>query len=277
MMLDGQVALVTGCGRAKGIGRGVALALARAGADVAVTDVAPTGAPSPGEGPAGGTSSEGLDRLVAEIADCGRRAMGVLGDVSVKHDVDRLVREVAEHFGRIDILVNNAAAPFGAERVWTWEVPEEEFDRVMGVNAKGVFLMSSAVIRHMLARGGPGRIINIVSGAGKKGMPRRAMYSASKHAAVGLTQSMAMELAPRGVTVNAVCPGATDTTRRQAAVEAKAASGEPPKSYGGASTPPVGRIGTPDDVANAVVFLASPASSYITGQSLMVNGGTIML
>ena len=125
-MLDGRVALVTGCGRAKGIGRGVALALARAGADVAVTDVAPTGAPSPGEGPAGGTSSEGLDRLVAEIADCGRRAMGVLGDVSVKHDVDRLVEAVAEHFGRIDILVNNAAAPFGAERVWTWEVPEEE-------------------------------------------------------------------------------------------------------------------------------------------------------
>ena len=232
-MLDGQVALVTGCGRAKGIGRGVALALARAGADVAVTDVAPTGAPSGGEGPAGGTSSEGLDRLVAEIADSGRRAMGVLGDVSVKHDVDRLVQAVVEHFGRIDILVNNAAAPFGAERVWTWEVPEEEFDRVMGVNAKGVFLMSSAVIRHMLARGGPGRIINIVSGAGKKGMPRRAMYSASKHAVVGLTQSMAMELAPRGVTVNAVCPGATDTTRRQAAVEAKAASGEPPKSYGG--------------------------------------------
>ena len=217
-MLDGQVALVTGCGRAKGIGRGVALALARAGADVAVTDVAPTGAPSPGKAPAagtsseglaGGTPSEGLDRLVVEIAGSGRRARGVLGDVSVKLDVDRLVEEVVEHFGRIDILVNNAAAPFGAERVWTWEVPEEEFDRVMGVNAKGVFLTSSAVIRHMLARGGPGRIINIVSGAGKKGMPRRALYSASKHAVVGLTQSMAMELAPRGVTVNAVCPGGT--------------------------------------------------------------------
>lgn len=278
--LAGQVALVTGCGRQKGMGHGIAIALAAAGADVAVTDIESTGARHAHEEASDGLARNdewrGLESLVDEIVALDRRGLALVGDVSASADAERMVDGVIDGLGRIDILVNNAAAPFGAERTWTWEVPEDEFDRVMRINAKGVFLMSGAVIRHLLQRESPGRIINISSGAGKKGMPRRAAYSASKHAVIGLTQAMAMELASRGITVNAICPGATDTTRRQAAVDARAASGESPKSYVGSSFPPVGRIGTPGDIANAVLFLASPASSYITGQSLNVNGGSLM-
>ena len=278
LSLDGHVALVTGCGRRKGIGHGIAVALASAGADVAVADIALAGTRNADEvgDPERDAGWGGLTSVVDEIEALGRRGLAVVGDVSAAVDVERIVSEVVEGLGKIDVLVNNAAAPFGGERTWTWEVAEAEFARVIRINVMGAFLMSSAATRHLLAREAPGRIVNISSGAGKKGMPRRAAYSASKHAVIGLTQSMAMELAPRGITVNAVCPGATDTTRRQAAVDARASAGEAPKSYVGGSLPPVGRIGTPSDIANAVAFLASPASSYITGQAINVNGGSLM-
>jgi NAD(P)-dependent dehydrogenase (short-subunit alcohol dehydrogenase family) len=278
--LDGQIALITGCGRLKGLGRGMALAFARAGADLAITDVAPDGTRNVGEF---GIDEErvgwrGLPSLTEEIEGLGRRALPLLGDVSQKADADRMVRETLDRYGRIDVLVNNAGAPHGDDRKFIWEVPEEAFDLVMAVNAKGNYLMSVAVIRHMLERGGGGRIISIASVAGKVGMVKRAAYCASKFAIVGLVQSMAQELAPHGVTVNAICPGSMDTARNQSSRSREAAnpaqhSARVQQLIGAA---PVGRIGTASDIANLAVFLADPASEFITGQAINVDGGYIM-
>lgn len=272
-LLDGKTALITGCGRLKGLGRGITQALAAEGAAVAVTDVAPGGVRNKAEGddPEAEVGWRGLDSLIEEITDGGGRAFGVVGDVGVKDDAERMVGEVLDHFGRIDILVNNAGAPHGADRTWMWEVPEEAFDAVIRVNTKGPFLMGAAVARHMVQRDGTGRIINIASDAGKFGFPKRAAYCASKFAVIGLTQTMALELAPHGVTVNAICPGRMNTSR-MSSTALKVAAGE----EGGKPDEPVGRIGEPSDIGNAVVFLSSPASDYVTGQSLAVNGGLLM-
>jgi NAD(P)-dependent dehydrogenase (short-subunit alcohol dehydrogenase family) len=274
-VLDGQVAAITGCGRLKGLGRSIALSLANQGADIAVGDLVPGGSRNlldsgDAEAEAGW---KGLPSLVDEIAALGRRALPLVGDVSSSIDVDRMVGETLTHFGRIDILVNNAGAPHGRDRDWTWNVPEEAFDLVMRINTKGVFLMSAAVARHMLQRGGTGRIVNISSNAGRVGMPKRGAYCASKFAVIGLTQVMAAELAPHGVTVNAICPGWIDTPRF-ASTTAKAAKGEDVVNPSAGT--PVGRIGTPEDVAAAVAYLVSPAASYVTGQSLGVDGGVLM-
>lgn len=279
-MLDGQVALITGAGRVNGQGRAVAKALGTEGAAIAVTDLTLTGTRNQGE--IGRyeerTGWQGLPSLVAELEDLGIKAMAVTGDVSRKADADRMVAEVLTRFGRIDILHNNAGAPQGGDRNLLWEVPEEWFDRVMAVNVKGVFLMSQAVVRHMLERGGGGRIINTSSVAGKVGLKRTGPYSASKFAVIGLTQALALEVAPYGITVNAICPGIIDTSRTDAGYvkqvpieELKAV-----KDARAAKVVPVGRIGQPDDIANAIRFLCSPASSYITGQSINVDGGWVM-
>jgi NAD(P)-dependent dehydrogenase (short-subunit alcohol dehydrogenase family) len=270
--LSGLAALVTGCGRARGIGRAIALTLAAAGADVAVTDVAPSGVRNAGEpGPAG---TDGLAALADQIKQLGGRAIALTGDAADVADVEAVVATAVAELGRVDILVNNAGAPHGGDRAPSWLVPEPAYDEVMRVNAKGVFLMSGAVIRHLLQRGAPGRIVNIASVAGKVGYPERAVYCASKFAVVGLTQAMAQELAPRGITVNAVCPGAVATDRNAATQHRAASTGD--AAGVNASSSPVGRIGEPDDIARAVLYLVDPAASYVTGQSLVVDGGRYM-
>ena len=279
-MLDGQVALITGCGRVKGFGRAMALAFAREGADLAITDVAPQGTRNVGEQ---GEDEElvgwrGLESLAEEIEQLGRGALRLLGDVSRKAHAERMVAETLRRYRRIDILVNNAGAPHGDDRNFAWEVPEEAYDQVMAINAKGTFLMSSAVTRHMLARGGPGRIVNIASVAGKVGLTKRAVYSASKFAIIGLTQALAQELAPHGVTVNAICPGGMDTARNRSSAFREAANpdrttAETMRLIGAA---PVGRKGTAADIARAALFLVDPAADFVTGQSLNIDGGYIM-
>ena len=278
--LDGQVALITGCGRIKGLGRGMALALAQAGADVAITDVAPVGTRNIHDV---GEEEEragwkGLESLAAGIEQLGRRALPLVGDVGLKEDADRMVQETLDFFGRIDILVNNAGTPHGADRTWFWEVPEEAYDQVIRVNPKGNYLMSVPVIKHMLERGGPGRIINIASVAGKVGMPKRAVYNASKFAVIGLTQSMAQELAPHGITVNAICPGAMDTARNLSSRAREAANpdAQTARAQQIIGAAPVGRVGTAADIARMVVFLCEPTSDFITGQSINVDGGLVM-
>ena len=279
-VLDGQIVLITGCARYRGMGRAMSRVLAVAGADLAITDIETSGTRNLGEQ---GEDEErigwtGLGSLADEIKGIGRRAMTLLGDVSRRDDAERMVQQTLDQYGRIDVLINNAGAPQGADRNYLWEVPEEAFDLVMDVNAKGNYLMSAAVVRHMLARGGPGRIINIASVAGKVGYLKMAPYCASKFAVIGLTQSLAQELAPHGITVNAICPTAVDTARNQASRARRAASQdqETAATLQLTTNTPIGRIAQPDDIANLVLFFASPASEFITGQSVNVSGGLVM-
>jgi 3-oxoacyl-[acyl-carrier protein] reductase len=274
--LDGQVALVTGASRFRGMGRAIALVLATEGADVAVTDIV-----------IGGTRNEsepteveeqkgwaGLESVVSEIRAMGRRSLALFGDVGRKEDAERMVDETIMQLGRVDILVNNAAAPHGPDRGWTWELPEEAFDDAVHVNTKGPFLMSSAVVRHLLAREAPGRIVNISSTAGRRGFTHRSVYSASKFGVIGLTQCMAQELGRHRITVNAVCPGAINTARLAASnALAMQESGGVPQEW---PTNPIARQGESSDIARVVAFLADPASDFITGQSINVDGGAVM-
>jgi NAD(P)-dependent dehydrogenase (short-subunit alcohol dehydrogenase family) len=272
--LEGQVALVTGCGRMMGIGRAIALALAEAGADVAVTDIVPAGTRNPSESDEKEREAgwNGLESLVAEIEGMGRRAVGLTGDVGEEGDAEGMVDEAVRRLGQVDILVNNAGAPHGADRGLSWEVPVAAYDEVMRVNARSVFLMSKPVIRHLLHRKAMGRIVNIASGAGKRGFPERAAYCASKFAVIGLTQVMAQELGADNITVNAVCPGAI-ATARQASRVARVAEANVRFEF---IKPAVPRTGEAADIARAVLFLVEPRASYITGQAINVDGGILM-
>jgi NAD(P)-dependent dehydrogenase (short-subunit alcohol dehydrogenase family) len=274
---DGTVVLITGCGRARGIGRAIANAFARAGADIVATDVA-----------TGGTRNEneegleeirigwkGLESLAAEIENLGRRVLTLVGDVSRGADAEHFVAEALARFGQIDVLVNNAAAPHGADRRLLWEVPEEAWDLVLDVNLKGPFLMSRAVIPHMIARG-RGRIINLASVAGKRGTARRGPYTASKFGVIGLTQVLAQELGPHGITANAICPGSVDTSRRESTTRRERALAEQEPNAPVLTMPPTGRVARPEDIARLAVFFASAQSDHITGQAWNVDGGAVM-
>jgi 3-oxoacyl-[acyl-carrier protein] reductase len=274
---DGKVVLITGCGRVRGIGRAIAIAFARAGADIAATDVA-----------TGGTRNEneegleeirlgwkGLESLAGEIQGFRRRCVTLVGDVSRAADAERFVKDALAQLGRIDVLVNNAAAPHGADRRLTWEVPEESWDQVIDVNLKGTFLMSRAVIPHMLSRRS-GRIVNMASVAGKRGTARRGAYTASKFGVVGLTQAMAQELGAHGITVNAICPGSVDTSRRESSTKRETALREKEPGASLLSMPPTGRVARPDDIARLALFFASEQSDHVTGQAWNVDGGAVM-
>jgi NAD(P)-dependent dehydrogenase (short-subunit alcohol dehydrogenase family) len=274
---DGTVVLVTGCGRVRGMGRAISVAFARAGADIVATDVA-----------TGGTRNEneegleeirlgwkGLESLATEIQDLGRRVLTLVGDVSRAADAERFVSEALGRFGHVDVLVNNAAAPHGADRRLLWEVPEEAWDLVLDVNLKGTYLMSRAVIPHMLSRRS-GRIINMASVSGKRGTARRGAYTASKFGVIGLTQAMAQELASHGITVNAICPGSVDTSRRESTARRERALAEREPAAPVLGLPPTGRVARPDDIAHLALFFASPQSDHITGQAWNVDGGAVM-
>jgi NAD(P)-dependent dehydrogenase (short-subunit alcohol dehydrogenase family) len=279
LSLNGHVALVTGCGRLKGIGRAIALALARAGADVAITDILTSGTRNPSETDEAERAAgwTGLGSMVAEIEALGRRAVALTGDVGEEEDAERMVADTVARLGRVDILVNNAGAPHGLDRGLTWKIPVSSFDEVMRVNTRGVFLMSRPTIRHLLARRAAGedisgRIVNIASGAGKRGVPERAAYCASKFGVLGLTQVMAQELGAEDITVNAICPGAI-ATARQASRVARLSEAQVKFDY---IKPAVSRTGTAEDIARTVLFLAEPAASLITGQAINVDGGMLM-
>ena len=270
--LDGKVALVTGAAGQHGIGRAVARRLAGEGADVAVADLR--------DEPAGNWG--GLSRVVGEIEEAGRGALGCVCDVTRADDVERMVRATLDRFGRIDILVNNAGSAAGPDRVPVVELDEAIWDQVLAVNAKGTFLCSRAVARHMIARGGGGKIINLSSSAGKAGRARFAAYSASKFAVIGFTQSLALELAPHRINVNAICPGLTDTERVYGIASGLKPDGVTTEAYRetliGEATArtPLGRVAQPDDIAQAAAYLASAESDFMTGLALNVSGGLLM-
>jgi len=245
-MLNDQVAVVTGASR--GIGRCIALALAGKGAKVVVT----------------ARTEDALATLVAEIKATGGEAVAVAADVANSDDAKKIIDTAIESFGRLDILVNNAGITRDGLLV---RMKDEDWDAVLNTNLKGAFACTRAASK-VMAKQRYGRIINISSVVGEMGNPGQANYCASKAGLIGLTKSNALELARRNVTVNAINPGfiATDMTD-ELSEEAREEL---------ASKIPLGRLGDSDDVAQAVLFLASAHAGYITGQALGVNGGMYM-
>ncbi len=246
MDLTGKSALITGA--AQGIGRVIALELARHGADVVISDV----------------NEAALQDAVVEIGQTGRRAVAVTGNVVQAADCDAMVKACIEAFGKIDIMVNNAGITRDTVLL---RMKEEQWDQVIAVNVKGTFNCTKAAIRPMF-RAKSGRIINISSVTGAMGNPGQANYSASKAAVMGFTKSIAREYASSGITVNAVAPGFIKTAMTDAI---------PEKDRDAMiAMIPSQKLGLPEDVAALVCFLAGDQAGYITGQVIHINGGLYM-
>ncbi|MCC0056182.1 MAG: glucose 1-dehydrogenase [Rhodobiaceae bacterium] len=249
--MDGKVALVTGAGGA--IGRATAVRFAAAGASVVVSDIETTTG----------------EATCKEILASGAKAIFVKADISAAADIGNLIDATVEKFGRLDYACNNAGfdGPVGP----FLDISERAFEKVLAINAKGTFLCMQAEIRQMLKNEG-GAIVNIASVAGLLGMPKLAAYSAAKHAVNGLTKTAALEYAKRGIRINSVCPGGIDTPMLAKLGQYKDKSGKTAIDTLAAAHP-LGRIGTPDEIAATVVFLCSPEASFITGMNLPVDGG----
>ncbi len=277
-MLKGKVAMVTGSGGERGFGRAIAQRLATEGADLFLTDIAPTGTKVVATKPDSGW--RGLDAVAEEVRERGGRALAALVDVRSAAQVAAAVRQAIETFGRIDILVNNAGAPAGPDRVPVVELEEAVWDTVVDTNLKGTYLCARAVVPTMLEQRLRGRVINMASEFGKVGGANRAAYCASKFGVIGFTQALALELAPAGITVNAICPGSADTDRLDHLGRRPDGSFDPALREEGikrqAAAIPLGRVATPTDVAELAAFLASDAAEYLTGQAINLAGGSTM-
>jgi len=244
MDLSDRVAIVTGSGR--GIGRAIALKLAEVGATIVINDI---GDASP------------VDSLAEEIKAMNRESLAFLGDVSLSSDVDRMVEAAIATYGKVDILVNNAGI---TRDQLVLRMSDEDWEKVMNVNLKSVFFCTRAVLRHMVKQRW-GRIVNIASIVGIVGNAGQANYASAKAGIIGFTRTTAKEVASRGITANAIAPGFIDTSMTQQLQEDWKRELQ--------RRIPLGYLGTPRDVAEAVAFLASEEARYITGQVLNVDGG----
>ncbi len=246
MKLAGKVALVTGA--AQGIGKAIALLLARNGADVIASDI----------------NLEKANETAQEVQALGRRSLAIQVDVARLDDVEKMVEAIVAQFGQIDILVNNAGI---ARDKLILRMTEEDWDAVLNINLKGTFNCTKAVVRHMSKRKN-GKIVNIASVVGEMGNPGQGNYAASKAGVIGFTKTIAREFAQRGINVNAIAPGYIETPMTDALPDK--VKEELRRLI------PMDRLGKPEDVAEAVLFLVSESANYITGQVLNVNGGIYM-
>jgi glucose 1-dehydrogenase len=247
MRLKDKIALVTGS--SQGIGRAIAVRFAQEGADVVINY---------------NRTANGAEEALAEVEEAGRRGLIVQADLGKVEDIRRMVKTSVEHFGRLDVLVNNAGlethAPF-------WEVTEADYDRVLDVNLKGVFFAAREMVRHLMATKRRGKIVNISSVHEELPFPNFTAYCASKGGVKMLTRNLAVELGPHGITINNIAPGAIETP-----INSKLLN-DPKKLNALLGQIPLGRLGQTADVAGVAVFLASSDADYVTGSTYYVDGG----
>lgn len=248
MELAGKIALITGA--SSGIGRATALCLAKAGVDIIVNDK---------------KNKEAAEELVKEIKKIGRKALSVQADVTKGEEVEKMVKEALDRFKKVDILVNNVG---GSLKSAVIEMEEKEWNEIINLNLKAPFLCSKAVLPSMIQRKA-GNIVNVSSNYGVTPAYERAHYAAAKAGLIAFTKSLALEVAPYNIRVNAIAPGPTDTPRWR--------NKHTQEEYlARAREIPLGRIGRVEDMAQGILFLVSEASNYITGQTLQVSGGLVM-
>ncbi|MDO8614808.1 MAG: SDR family NAD(P)-dependent oxidoreductase [Dehalococcoidia bacterium] len=275
--LAGKVAIVTGAARLRGIGRAIALRLAEDGADVVATAVArPPQSLPPHEIEAGW---RGVESVAEEISALGRKALALDVDVTLPEQVREMVERTAAEFGRIDILVNNAGLALVAGKKNLWEMADDEWFREIDVNLHGVYHCCKAAAKVLVEQGQGGKIVNISSLAGRSAQPQYGGYTPAKFAVIGLTQMLALELAPHRVNVNAVCPGSTDTDMMDGTFRRTGERlGVPFEmiKQGVRGFIPLGRQADPAEIAAVVAYLCSPQADYITGQAVNVDGGMSM-
>jgi NAD(P)-dependent dehydrogenase (short-subunit alcohol dehydrogenase family) len=277
-VLNGKVAFVTGAASKRGMGHEVSLRLAREGADVVICDkfMAPRSAW------AGDEDWKGLEEVVREIEALGRKALAVLAGVENSKDIDAAVKAALDKFGKIDILVNCAGIR-GTVGIPVVDGDEKEWRQVFDVNTFGAFIISKAIAKDMIRRNEGGKIVHIASAAGKIGAPGSAVYAASKWAVIGLVQSLALELAPYKINVNAINPGFFTTNLRDDDALSKSKKlgitveefrvDEYKKLI---TMVPLGRMGKVEDIANLILFLVSDQADYMTGQAINITGGHLM-
>jgi NAD(P)-dependent dehydrogenase (short-subunit alcohol dehydrogenase family) len=263
--LEGKVAVVTGAGRMRSIGRPIAVELARAGCDVVLTGTGRSPDRYPPEEQAAGWRD--IESVADEIRALGRRATALVSDVSDADAVEALADRVFDEYGRADIIVNNAGSARGVDRVPVVDLPLDVWRNVININLHGTFYMSRTFAQRFIAQGQGGSIVNISSIGGKLMPANAAAYAASKAAIHSLTSSMAKELGKYNIRVNAICPGIIDTSRMD-----DVPRGDPWNQMV-ATNVPLGRAGTGEDIAWNCVYLCSDQGSWVTGQSWNVDGG----
>ena len=270
--LAGKVAIVTGSGRAQGLGEAMVRRLAAEGCRVVVSDI---GAARGSEIPVDAIGTDaGIDQVVADIRAAGGEAIGLACDVLEEAQVAALVARTVAHYGRLDIMVNNAGIGYLMKPLV--EMEQASWDAVLGVNLRGPFFGIKHAAKQMIAQGEGGRIINIGSQASKSGFPFAAPYVASKHGLLGLTRTAAIELGPQRITVNTICPNHVTTglgARQNRFFSAATGKSEEKYLADMRARIPLGRPGLQEDIAKACAFLASGEADYITGEAMNVSGG----
>jgi 3-oxoacyl-[acyl-carrier protein] reductase len=265
--LDGKVAVVTGAGRMRSIGRPIAIELARAGCDVVLTGTGRSPDRYPDDEKAAGWRD--IDSVADEVRALGRRSLAVVSNVADLAGVEELAKRVMAEFGRVDIIVNNAGAARGADRVPVVDLAPDVWLNVINVNLNGTFYMSHVFGQLLIQQGKGGSIVNISSIGGKWMAARTAAYAASKAGIHALTAAMSSEVGPHGVRVNALCPGIIDTYRMDDIPRGQAWQDLIDSRI------PLGRAGSGEDIAWMVVYLCSDQGSWITGQFYTIDGGTL--